>query len=135
MTLRMFIGYLVTLRHLSVELKTSKFQSRLKYFLWSIHYFIALIFMQTMHNDNDTARMETKEIKVLRWDFNELDVHHTHSDQNNWIWNQNQRDFKEIAILNFYYVQFWPLFMGFGSFFQFYTVLMLQDDWRNAPKL
>ena len=45
---------------------------------------------------------KSKEKKVLRWDFNELDVHYTHSDQNNWIWNQNQRDFREIAILNFY---------------------------------
>ena len=68
---------------------------------------------------------KSPEIKVLRWDFDELSIHYTHSDQNNWIWNQNQRDLKEIIILNFYHVQFWPLFMGFESFFHFNLVLMI----------
>ena len=75
---------------------------------------------------------KSPEIKVLRWDFDELSVHYTHSDQNNWIWNQNQRDLREITILNFYYVRFRPLFIGFGSFFHCLLVLMIQDDWINA---
>ena len=65
------------------------------------------------------------DIKVLRWDFDELSIYYTHSDQNNWIWNQNKRDLREITILNFYYVQFWPLFMGFESLFHYNLVLMI----------
>ena len=89
-------------------------------YLWkkmskTIHVFYIICWK----SEHACLEWKIKEIIVLRWDFNELGVHYTHSDQNNWIWNQNQRDFREIAILNFYYVQFWPLFMGFGSFFQF----------------
>ena len=41
------------------------------------------------------------ETKVLRWDFHNFGLHYIHTYQNNWIWNQNQREFWENAVFSF----------------------------------
>ena len=58
----------------------------------NVNLIVPLSINQLAETEGHHACLEWKspEIKVLRWDFDELSVRYTHSDQNNWIWNQNQ---------------------------------------------
>ena len=56
------------------------------------------------------------ETKVLRWDFHNFGLHYIHTYQNNWIWNQNQREFWENAIFSFQILKYCLILKVFDTF-------------------
>ena len=56
------------------------------------------------------------EKKVLRWDFHNFGLHYTHTYQNNWIWNQNQRKFWENEFFSFQIVKYCLILKVFDTF-------------------
>ena len=56
------------------------------------------------------------ETKVLRWDFHNFGLHYIHTYQNNWIWNQNQREIWENAIFPFQIPKYCLILKVFDTF-------------------
>ena len=56
------------------------------------------------------------ETKVLRWDFHNFGLHYIHTYQNNWIWNQNQREFWENANFSFQILKYCLILKVFDTF-------------------